>query len=162
MASRRSSMTAYEYLVKSVRECSTDSCLIWPYQTDRDGYGRLRMPMAVAGKRVKVAAHRLAYKIVNGNWPKNEGTHSCDNPSCFNPRHIKDETNAMNQAQKAERGRSLRGSMQHDAKLTDDLVRQARAEYVPRRNGFHKLAKKYGVSKHAMRLAVSKLSWRHV
>jgi hypothetical protein len=157
-------MTAYEYMLDILSKPLPSSCMAWPFQRDKDGYGKLRLPMSLAGKRIKVTAHRLAFKLHYGDWPKPLGLHSCDNPSCFNPLHVTSGDHAKNQGEKAQRGRSLRGVQQHDAKLTEEVVRKARAEYVPGYggNGFHRLAKKYGVSKRAMMLAVSGKTWKHV
>jgi len=155
-------MTAYDYLYQKVNEPLPDECLIWPYQVDRDGYGRLRIPLEIAGKRIKVAAHRLAFKFVNGYWPVPNGLHSCDNPSCFNPKHISEGDNRKNQQEKAERGRSIRGTQQWEAKLNDDLVRQIRSEYAPERGKYRKLGEKYGVCGRTIMLVVSRKLWKHV
>ncbi len=134
----------------------SDECLLWPFTVDRDGYGRVKY------KLVETRSHRLVFRLAYGRWPNPLALHSCDTPGCCNLRHISEGTHADNQHQKAARGRSLRGVQQHDAKLTDELVLQARKEYRPRKMGFHRLAKKYGVSKYAMRMAITGHTWRHV
>jgi hypothetical protein len=150
----------YSWLVTAVAGHNSDECLIWPFHKDRDGYGRLR-PFH-EGARITVGAHRLTFKLKYGRWPEPCALHSCDNPSCVNPRHISEGTNTQNQREKLERGRSLKGTQQVAAKLTEEIVREARKEYIPRKMGFHRLAKKYGVTKHAMMLAITGKSWRHV
>jgi hypothetical protein len=156
-------MAAYDYLIAITCNVKTDVCVIWPYQKDRDGYGRVSLPLSTTGgKKIKVAAHRLAFKIANGDWPNPAGLHRCDNPSCFNARHIFEGTDKDNHVDQVIKGRTTRGNMQRDAKLTDETVRQARSEYIPRKMGFHCLAKKYGVSKMAMRWAVIGRNWKHV
>lgn len=149
-------LTGFGLLKKLIQEHASNECLTWPMKRDHDGYGRVWYQ----GK--PVGAHRLAFFVVHGRWPVPNALHSCDNPPCFNPRHLSEGSNLLNQNQKAKRGRSLRGVQQHDAKLTDDAVQQARAEYIPRKMGFHQLAKKYGVSKPAMRWAIIGKTWRHV
>jgi hypothetical protein len=146
-----------EWLTNVALKWESDKCLLWPFRVDKDGYGRLNcIP------NIETRSHRAVFFLKHGRWPEPNALHSCDTPGCCNLRHISEGTPQQNQHEKAERGRSLRGVQQHDAKLTDDLVRQARAEYVPRKMGFHRLAKKYGVSKHGMMLAIKGASWKHV
>ena len=78
----------------------TDECWNWTARTNEKGYG----PFAVAGK--PVTAHRLSYelnvgKIVNGSWV----LHSCDNPKCVRPDHLRLGNNLDNMRDKMGRGR---------------------------------------------------------
>lgn len=155
MVSTTQSLTGANLLRHMIENHHSEECLLWPMKRDRDGYGRVWFQGKTHG------AHRVSFLLTNGRWPSN-ALHSCDNPPCFNPRHIGEGTNAVNQSEKAERGRSVRGTRQHDAKLTDEMVLRMRAEYVPGKMGFHRLGKKYGVSKRAAMLAISGRLWRHV
>lgn len=152
--------TKADWLAATIADHNSDECLLWPFAVDRDGYGRVCF--YGDGKKQRVFAHRVAFRLIHGRWPEPLGLHSCDNPPCFNPRHITEGGHAKNQREKVLRGRSLRGVQQHDAKLTDEIVRQARGEYICGKVGFHRLAKKYGVSDHGMKLAITGKSWRHV
>lgn len=155
MATPTQSLTGANLLRHLIENHHSDDCLLWPMKRDRDGYGRVWYQGKTHG------AHRMAFFFTYGRWPSN-ALHSCDNPPCFNPRHIGEGTTAVNQREKAERGRSVRGVRQHDAKLTDEMVLRMRTEYVPGKMGFHRLGKKYGVSKRAAMLAISGRLWRHV
>jgi hypothetical protein len=154
-------MTAYEFLEQEISKPLPDTCMIWPYQIDRDGYGRLSIPKVLSGKKLKVAAHRLAFVIAYGKAPMPLGLHTCDNPSCFNPKHITAGTHSKNQAEKAERGRSIRGVQQHDAKLSDEIVGVARREYASGESS-QVLANRYGVTPTAMRWAIRGKTWKHL
>lgn len=149
-----------DWLIAAISKHNSDECLMWPFAVDRDGYGRVCF--YESGKKKRVFAHRATFMVAHGRWPKELGLHSSNTPGCFNPRHISEGGHLQNQTEKSERGRSVKGMQQHDAKLTDDIVRQARAAYRPRKLGFHRLAKIYGVSKHAMRMAITRVTWRHV
>jgi len=49
-----------------------------------------------------------------------------------------------------------------NSKLTDDQVRAIRREYIPRRNGYPKLALKYGVCTETVARVVRRELWAHV
>lgn len=96
---------------------SPNGCHEWQASKDRQGYGYFSL-----GKLMH--AHRAAYILFKGAIP--EGMlvlHSCDNTSCVNPAHLSLGTHTRNQAEKAARGRSLRGERSPNAKLTADLAR---------------------------------------
>jgi hypothetical protein len=114
------------------------------------------------GRHTKVAAHRLAFKVVHGHWPEPMGLHTCDNPPCFNPRHIYEGTDRDNKNDQIARGRTTQGVAQRDAKLTDELVAEARQEYAKGKIGFTLLGRKYGVTAHCMKMAVTGKNWKHV
>lgn len=145
-----------KWLQQSVVLATSDACIIWPFHTDRDGYGRIKWE----GKNR--AAHRLAYKLLRGQWPEPCGLHSCDTPSCCNPYHVQAGTHAENQHQKAHRGRSLRGEQQHDAKLTVPEVRRIRQRYIPRVVTYRQLAVEYNVTPALIRHIVTGRIWRHI
>lgn len=67
----------------------TDECIIWPFGKDSDGYGWLE------GK----AAHREACPG-EPIGERNQACHSCNNPSCINPRHLRWATKSENMQDK--------------------------------------------------------------
>ena len=152
--------TKADWLSAAISEHVSDECLMWPFAVDRDGYGRVCF--YGNGKKERVFAHRVSFRLTHGRWPEPCGLHSCDVPGCFNPRHIFEGTCADDHADQVKKGRTTRGVMQRDAKLTDDQVRLIRAEYVPRKHGFHRLAKKYGVSKPIIMKIIKGKLWSHV
>ena len=152
--------TAYEYLVAIVMKVNTDICMIWPFYANKQGYGQLPLPRS-GGKQQQVFAHRLAYKIVYGEWPMPKGLHSCDNPRCFNPRHVFPGTPKDNSDDMLAKDRQAKGNAINTCILTAALVEQARREYA---SGLTcgQLAARYGVSTHAISTALSGDTWKHV
>lgn len=152
----------YEWLVEALTQHNSDECLLWPFQRDEDGYGRLSLPKIMDSDNRNVGAHRLAFQLVHGRWPSPCCLHSCDNPPCFNPRHLSEGTNQQNQADKVSKGRQLIGVMQHSAVLSEEEVIAARKEYKEGNIGFGKLVQKYNISRLAMRWAVEGKTWSHI
>jgi len=75
-------------------------CWNWLGRTT-DGYGH----MSINGK--EVLSHRLAYQFSVGLIPSGLAVlHTCDNPSCCNPKHLWLGTRADNNKDRALKGRS--------------------------------------------------------
>jgi hypothetical protein len=142
-------------------------CWPWLGTTDRDGYG-------VIGdeRRRQLRAHRVSYERFHGVVVPagNYVLHSCDNPVCVNPHHLRVGSLADNSADKVARGRQPRGAASGVAKLTEDDVREIRrlAEgHVS--NGrwstgttFRAIARRFGVTPTNVGDIVKGKIWKHV
>jgi hypothetical protein len=133
-------------------------------------------------------AHRIAYILTNRKLPKNHVLHSCDNPPCVNPKHLRDGTHAENMRDREERGRgawqkdyegmrqklraaweagkfancSGAGGGRYTAILTPDQVSEIKAYLI---NGTFKqvdLAKKYGVKPGAICEIKQGRNWKDI
>lgn len=133
--------------IRSAEEC-------WPWKRARsNGYGRF----SVGGRRGRLAiASRVAYEIHNGSLALGlEVLHSCDNPPCCNPAHLKAGTQSQNLAEMVQRGRSPK------QKLT---ARQIRAIRSARTGGARviDLAAKYGVTPSNVSQITTGRTWKHL
>lgn len=131
----------------------TEKCVNWPLWKRRDGYGQIK----VGG--IYVSAHRLFYEMFNGPIPKGlHVLHTCDNPLCVNPAHLKVGTHAENMADCVAKGRRPRGVDNHKAVLTPETVREIRYSKLSVRE----MAEKIGCSKSAVQCVRQGITWQHV
>lgn len=151
---------------------SPDECWEWQASTNKDGYGNFNFN----GKPER--AHRVAYYLTHGTIKEGMRVlHSCDNPRCCNPSHLREGTQAENVADCVRRGRargsSMPGELNPMAKLDWAKVRSIRSEYQNRGQYPHgnnhsgsiplsqkSIAKKYGVAQSLIGLITRNLIWK--
>lgn len=91
-----------------------NGCLLWTRAVNAYGYGVFRVGQRTA------RAHRVAYELVHGPIPAGLILrHSCHNPLCVNPEHLKPGTRADNARDMIEAGRQPTGPGSKPRKLTD-------------------------------------------
>lgn len=121
-----------------------NNCIEWQMSRTKSGYGQLR----VGNKLLYV--HRIVATIIYGepSADANHVLHSCDNPSCVNPDHLRWGNPKDNSDDKIAKGRykngSLRGEQSPTSKLTEAQVREIRQKIaikIPRKE----IANEYGI-----------------
>lgn len=93
-------------------------CWIWNGAKSSTGYGAIQLGVKNTGK-----AHRVSWELVNG--PINDGLfvcHKCDTPACVNPNHLFLGDSFANMGDMAKKKRSLIGTKNHKAKLSESDV----------------------------------------
>jgi hypothetical protein len=116
-------------------------CMEWSMCRSVQGYGFVRMH----GKNMK--AHRLSLERRLGRpiSPTMAVLHSCNNPPCCNPEHLREGTNQDNVNDKLRSDRQPRGETNGRAKLTRQQVEEIKANV----DGLtqYQLADVYGVKR---------------
>jgi hypothetical protein len=128
-------------------------CLIWT-GTKRGGYGEVDF-----GKpRVRMLAHRASYEAFIGPIGDKCVCHSCDTPTCINPKHLWLGTLQENTADRQAKGRQARGERNAPAKLTTEQVKAILADA----RGCRRAAKAYGVHMSTIMSIRRGDTWKHV
>jgi hypothetical protein len=132
----------------------------WPWMAfclpEPGNYGQVR----VAGR--SKGAHRLVYELTVGPIP--EGLlvlHSCDNPPCCNPAHLRVGTQKENIGDAIERNRLARGRALPQAKLTEDAVREIRRRSAEGKSQ-RAVAAEFGVTHDTVGKILRGKRWTHV
>lgn len=125
-----------------------EGCWEWTGFKCSRGYGRMKVARASGEGRVSEGAHRVSWVLANGPIPDGSHIlHSCDNPGCVNPAHLRPGTHAENMADAATRKRfpDRRGRCSHDGKLSPDQRAEAARlamEGVP----YPEIGRRFGVT----------------
>lgn len=94
----------------------TNNCINWTGAKNKAGYG-------ITWFQNKWAyAHRAVTNALKGQVVR----HSCDNPSCVNPEHLVVGTAKENSEDMVTKGRQIKGTQSHLAKLDEDTVQMIR------------------------------------
>jgi len=111
------------------------------------------------GKHIK--AHRLSYLVFKGDIAELNVLHKCDNPICINPEHLFLGTQKDNVGDMIKKGRRASTKMELNgrSKLNVYDAIAIRKEYKPRIVSQRNLAKKYSVSRAAIRLVLDNKTW---
>ena len=123
-----------------VKITGLSDCWEWQAYKNKDGYGDFRL------NDKRAYAHRFAYEELVKPIP--EGLyilHSCNNPLCVNPFHLRAGTPQDNMNDREKAGNTARGEKQGNSKLTQpqvDKIRDSKGKITQR-----KLANQFGVSR---------------
>lgn len=147
-----------EDLWRRVKIGDPDEC--WPYLgfVPENGYGQFSI------RCQNFLAHRLAYQLATGQDPGDLFVcHRCDNKPCCNPAHLFLGTNGDNQRDASRKGLLTHGSGHHNAKLTEDNVREIRRRRAEGESQYA-LARAFGIGRPQIAAITNRPNenWRHV
>lgn len=137
----------------------SEGCWLWTGNVLNTGYGSLEI-QGRGEKRKLMPAHRFAYADTYGPIPAGLIIrHDCDNRPCVRPDHLRVGTQQDNIDDMVARDRGAYGEKCGRAKMTEDAVRNIRANPdVPLRV----FAEQYGVSRAAVSFARRGTNWKHL
>jgi predicted DNA-binding protein YlxM (UPF0122 family) len=140
-----------------VNKKGPDDCWEWMASKNASGYGYFWQ------KTKNFGAHRVAFMLENEAIPLGMVVcHSCDNPGCCNPLHLFPGTHQDNANDMVNKGRSLRGERNVLSKLKESDVIAIKELYSCGDISFGSLARKFSVTRWAIKSVIKGLSWRHM
>lgn len=148
-----------------------DACWLWDGSHAGNGYPKMH---------VTITVHRYAYTLLVGPIP--EGLHllhSCDNPGCLNPAHLRPDTPQANRADCVAKGRQakgdrssrrlypelyppMRGERNGHAKITAARVIEMRQRYAAGGVSQSQLAREYEVNQAEVCRILNRKRWAHL
>ena len=138
-----------------------DECWNWTGAKNLKGYGGIGM----GGKSGKYAlAHRVSYQLANGDLTDEYLVlHSCDNPSCVNPKHLRKGTQSENIKEAFDKGRKVAsvayGEDNSRSKLTVEKVKFIKSNP---QLGHKEIADMFGLSPNCIRGVRIGRTWKDV
>lgn len=144
---------------KKIHKGSFSECWEWMGGLHKSGYGLMR----IYSKKCYV--HRIVYELTYIPIP--EGLfvlHSCDNPKCCNPEHLRLGTHQDNMDDKVKRKRQYHpfGEKCGIHKLEKEDVLKIRKLYFEKNYSQRKLGKIYGVCKSTIGQIIRDETWRNI
>ena len=146
---------------KFVNKLSKDECWNWIGNKMPKGYGRFSLGAKSQGSD---GAHRVSWRIANKrDIPAGMHImHSCDNPSCVNPKHLSIGTAKENTQDMIRKGRKRTvapvGDLNGKAILDAEKVRLIRSSKL----NHAELGRQLGVSSNCIRGVRTGRTWSHI
>lgn len=127
-----------------------DNCINWNGAKNKAGYGITWF------KNKWAYAHRAVVNAVKGQVVQ----HTCDNPSCVNPEHLKIGTHKDNSQDMVNKNRQIKGAGSHLSKLLDEHVLDIR--FLHGKYSSREVAKMYNISKTNVLDIWNRKIWKHL
>jgi len=101
----RQRQTVPDRFWSKVEITGADDCWEWQSALNNQGYGRFSLA-DTDERRIRVLAHRFAYELTTAEDLRGRMLlHSCDNPPCCNPAHLRPGTQSDNMRDALAKGR---------------------------------------------------------
>lgn len=134
-------------------------CIEWIAYIGTGGYGRF-------GLNGKIhTAHRVAFYLQYGRWPKDCLLHKCDNPKCVNLKHLFEGSPKDNNQDRKRKGRNgkvdFSGIKHPRSRLTENQIIQIR-QFSKVGATYAELSRIYKVSDVMIKYIVKGERWKHI
>lgn len=133
---------------------ANNDCLEWHIGNDKNGYGRISI------KKNRYKTTRVVCQLVYGEpTPNQQALHSCDNPPCINPDHLRWGTIQENHSEKVKRNRNK--GENSTSKLKNSQVYEIKKMM---KNGASnsEIMAKFGLSKNIVSNIRCEITWTHI
>lgn len=152
--------STYERRFWSRVALTADDNRCWEWQGGRNkkrgDYGQVQYQ----GKQRR--AHVVAYALAHGGeLPKLHVLHSCDNPPCVNPKHLREGTPVDNTADKVSRNRHSFGERVPNARINAETVRHIR-ESAEKGERSCDIARRLNLRQNLVYAVKHRITWRWV
>lgn len=142
-----------------------DECWVWTGSRTKEGYGQFHLGN-IGGKKRSTKATHVAIAMHLGipieDLKGKLVLHSCDNPPCVNPKHLRIGTAKDNADDRDNRGRRKAPAREAHgyAKLTEEAIVDIRANHTGKYGELTAFARKYGVTPTAILHVVNGRNWK--
>jgi len=133
----------------------TDGCWLWTAALNTYGYG------CFWWNKKQHQSHRVSWYIKHGVDSNKLLLHSCDNPACVNPEHLREGTQADNMKDKVKRRRQALGEKNGNCRLTEKDVLDILSRHKAG-DSIRGLGREYGVSKTAISHILKGVNWKYL
>lgn len=150
---------AHAYFLEHRYE-EVEGCKLWPFNTDKDGYGMVWIDGTGKYKRLGVIA-------CEDRWgpmpePGMVAAHgACHNPLCWSQDHVTWKTHKQNAVDRYRDETALIGEKNPNAHLTSQQVLEIR-KLAAEGCDFKDLSSKFGIGRDHVWKIVTRRAWRHL
>lgn len=131
-----------------------NQCWIWLGGKIKGGYGVWDWN----GKTT--TTHKIAWLYPNYTIPNGmQILHSCDNPSCCNPKHLRIGTHQDNMDDRSQRNRTAKHEKNGNRKLSLPIANDIRNAYKNGEKNVSKLSREFGVSRRQIDRIIDGVHW---
>jgi hypothetical protein len=152
-------LTLFPKLVSMFRmryvEGKPDECWNWYGDKYKEGYGRIRIDGT--GYR----SSRISYLYYNKLESLDDNLHvlhTCDNPRCVNPNHLKLGDQQSNMEDRNAKDRQARGTVNGQAKINNQLAAEIRSKSKDGQSR-NALSREYGISRRQIVRIINGENW---
>lgn len=145
-----------KYILTNIQINISTGCWEW-LGNQYDGYGRLSY------NKSEHYTHRLSYEAFVGIIPPyKQILHSCDNPICCNPQHLRIGTNYENVCDRQHRNRHAKGETHGNHKLSEHEILLIRSKYMSGGYTQQELSDEFNCSRSHISNIVNNKFWKHI